>query len=81
MNQCRGLKCVVGALASHAAGSEPAEFLVDERYQTIERLLITACPLQQKTRHITRGICQVRGPLKVYEIKVGFGFGGLILGG
>jgi hypothetical protein len=32
VNQRGGLKGVVGALASQAAGGEPAEFLVNERY-------------------------------------------------
>jgi hypothetical protein len=30
-------------------------------------LLIAACPLRQKTSHITGGICQVRGPLEVVD--------------
>jgi hypothetical protein len=32
VNELRGLECVAGALPSQAAGGEPAELLVDERY-------------------------------------------------
>jgi hypothetical protein len=51
MNESRWLQRVALSLPSQIAGSELTEFLIDERRELIESLLIAPCPLGQKVRY------------------------------
>ena len=52
MHQSRGLHSVTLAFLPQIAGGKLAEFLVNERREVIEGLLVTLRPLGQESRHI-----------------------------
>ena len=51
IDQRRRLHQVAGPLVAHEMMRQPAQFLVDERHQLIERRLISASPGEQQLRY------------------------------
>ena len=53
VDQSRGLQGVVAALPAEIPGGQPAEFAIHERYQFVERALITPAPGHEQACHFS----------------------------
>jgi hypothetical protein len=52
VNERRGLQRVTVALAAKLAGSDPAQFGIDQRQQGFEGAAIAATPVSEQTRDV-----------------------------
>ena len=48
VNQCRALQCVVGAFPPKVTSRQAAQFVVNQRNQSLSRTLISLAPIQEK---------------------------------
>ena len=55
VHKCRCLQRVIIALAAHLQAGESAEFLMNDRYQFIERGTLAAAPGEQQLGHMRTG--------------------------
>ena len=62
MHQSGALQGVVGPLGSKEIVSQTAEFLIDDRDQGAERLVVAFLPMLQKLSELTRLIIEQEAP-------------------
>ena len=65
VHECGGLESVALALPAHVAARQPAELVVDERREGVERSLIPGAPGQQQLGHLRRRRHPGRAVLRV----------------
>jgi hypothetical protein len=61
VNQCGGLEGMVGAFAPQLAGGDAAQFVIDERQQSVERARITSRPVVEQPGEVAGRSHQVIG--------------------
>ena len=57
VDQRRGLQRVVRPLQSHVPVSQPVQFLMDERRQSVERRFVSVAPIHEQLGDLSGGRC------------------------